>query len=106
MPEINLRWPRFTYSACGSFPKNKERIQKLKKNRRFKIYLSKRTCFQVRRKSSDKILHDKAFDIAKNPKYDQFQRGFASMVYEFFDKKTSAKRANRFVGSGIKNENI
>ena len=31
MPEINLRQPRFTYSACGSFPKNKERIQKLKK---------------------------------------------------------------------------
>ena len=30
---------------------------------------------------------DKAFDIAKNAKYDQYQRGLASMVYEFSDKK-------------------
>ena len=47
---------------------------------------------------SDKMLCDKAFNIAKNPKYDRYQRGLASMVYKFFDKKTS--------GSGIKNENI
>ena len=40
----------------------------------------------------------KAFNIAKNSKSDGYQRGIASMVYEFFDKKTS--------GSGIKNENI
>ena len=46
----------------------------------------------------DKMLRDKAFNIAKNPKYDRYQRGLASMVYKFFDKKTS--------GSGIKNENI
>ena len=44
------------------------------------------------------MLRDKAFNIAKNPKYDRYQRGLASMVYKFFDKKTS--------GSGIKNENI
>ena len=31
MSEMNLRQPRFTYSACGSFPKSKERMQKLKK---------------------------------------------------------------------------
>ena len=47
---------------------------------------------------SDKMLRDKAFNIAKNPKYDRYQRGLASMVYKFFDKKTS--------GSCIKNENI
>ena len=40
MPEIYLRQPGLTYSACGPFTKNKERIQKLKKNRRFQIYLS------------------------------------------------------------------
>ena len=51
----------------------------------------------TRRTASDKILHDKAFNIAKNPKYDGYQRTLASMVYKFFDKKTS--------GSGIKNEN-
>ena len=35
---------------------------------------------------------DKAFNIAKNPKYDRYQRGLASMVYKFFDKKTSGSR--------------
>ena len=44
--------------------------------------------------ASDKVLRDKAFNIAKNPKYDGYQRGLASMVYKFFDKKTS--------GSGIR----
>ena len=42
LPEMHLRQPAFTYSACGPFKKNKEGIQKLKKNRRFQIYLSKR----------------------------------------------------------------
>ena len=39
------------------------------------------------RTASDKILRDKAFNIAKNPKYDGYQRGLASIVYKFFDKK-------------------
>ena len=51
-----------------------------------------------RRTASDKILRDKAFDIAKNPKYDRYQRGFVSMVYKFFDKKSA--------GSGIANNDI
>ena len=41
MPEMHLRQPGFTYSACGPFTKTKERIQKLKKNGRYKIYLQK-----------------------------------------------------------------
>ena len=41
MPEMHLKQPGFAYRACGSFTKNKERIQKLKKNRRYKIYLQK-----------------------------------------------------------------
>ena len=40
----------------------------------------------TRRTASDKILHDKAFNVAKNPKYDGCQRGLASVVYEFFEK--------------------
>ena len=52
----------------------------------------------TRRTASDKILLDKAFNLAKNPKYDGYQRGLASMVYKFFDRKTS--------GSDIKNESI
>ena len=43
----------------------------------------------VRRTQSDKILRDKAFKIASYPKYDRYQRGLASMVYNFFDKKSS-----------------
>ena len=38
----------------------------------------------ARRTASDNVLRDKAFNIAKNPKYDEHQRGLASMVYKFF----------------------
>ena len=41
----------------------------------------------TRRTASDKILHDKAFNIAKNPKYDGYQRGLVSVVCMFFDKR-------------------
>ena len=40
--------------------------------------------------ASDKVLRDKAFNIAKNPKYNGYQRGLASIVYKFFDKKSSS----------------
>ena len=43
-----------------------------------------------RRTASDKVLHDKAFNIAKNPKFDEYQHGIASVVHKFFDKKSSA----------------
>ena len=39
------------------------------------------------RTASDKVLRDKTFNIAKNPKYDGYQRGLASVAYKFFDKK-------------------
>ena len=42
----------------------------------------------VKRTQSDKFLRDKAFKIASNPKYDGYQRGLASMVYKFFDKRS------------------
>ena len=43
-----------------------------------------------RRTFSDQFLRNKAFNIAKNPKYDGYQRGIASMVYKCFGKKTSS----------------
>ena len=43
----------------------------------------------AKRTQSDKVLRDKVFKIASNPKYDGYQRGTASMVYKFFDKKSS-----------------
>ena len=49
-----------------------------------------------KRTIADKVLRDKAFKIASNQKYDEYQRGLASMVYKIFDKKSS--------GSGIDND--
>ena len=49
-----------------------------------------------RRVASDKILRDKAFSIATNPKYDRYQVGIASMIYKSLDKKTYATSANKF----------
>ena len=43
-----------------------------------------------RRTAADKVLRDNAFNIAKNPKYDGHRRGFASMVYNCFAKKTES----------------
>ena len=54
--------------------------------------------YLARRAASDKIVHDKAFNIAKDPKYDGYKRGLASMVYKCFHKRS--------FGSGIKNENM
>ena len=51
-----------------------------------------------RRIFSDKVLRDKAFNIAGDPKYDGYQRGLASMVYNFFDKTS--------MGSGVANNDI
>ena len=101
MPEIHLRQPKFTYSACGPFTKNKEGIVKFKEAGDSRhIYQNKldNACFQhdmaygdvkdlTRRTASDKILSDKAFNIAKNLKYDGYQRRIASIVYKSFDKK-------------------
>ena len=43
----------------------------------------------AKRTQPDKVLRDRAFKIASDPKYDGYQRGLASMVYKFFDKKSS-----------------
>ena len=48
----------------------------------------------ARRTASGKILRDKAFNIAKNPKYDGCQRGLASMVYKIFNKKSTGSGIN------------
>ena len=108
MPDIHLKQFGFTYSACDPFPKNKEKIKKfMQKGNTNYIYKNDldKACFQhdmvygkykdlTKRTQSDKVLRDKAFEIASNPKYDGYQRGLASMVYTCFSKK-SAK------GSGI-----
>ena len=108
MPEMRLRQPQFTYSACGPFTKHEERIQKFKETGDTNyIYMNEldKACFThdaaysdskdlTKRTVADKILKNKAFDIAKDPKYDGYQRGLASMVYNLFDKKSE--------GGGVK----
>ena len=105
MPEINLRQPGFTLSACGPFSKTKERIQKFKQtgNSRY-VYKNEldKACFQhymaygdfkdlKRRTAADNVLRDKAFNIAKNPKYDEYQRGLASQFcIKFLIKRLKA----------------
>ena len=106
---MNLKQRGFTYSTCVAFTKNKKRITKLKGtgDSRY-IYQNEldKACFQhymaygdfkdLNRKTfADKLLRDKASNIVKDPKYDGYQRGLASTVYKFFDKKTS--------GSAVKN---
>ena len=103
MPEMHLKQPGFTYSACGPFTKNKDRIRKFKETGD-SIYIYRneldKACFQhdiaygdlkdlAKRTAADKVLRDKAFNIAKVPKYGGYQRELASMVYKFFDEKTS-----------------
>ena len=119
MPEMLLKQPGFTYSVCGPFTKNKERIQKFKETGDtsyiYKNELDK-ACFQhnmayggfkdlARRTYSDKVFRNKAFDIAKNPKYGGYQRRLASMVYKFFDKKSALLTDKSVSGSGIDNNN-
>ena len=53
----------------------------------------------AKRTVSGKVLRKKAFKIASNPKYDRYQKGLATMVYKFFDKKSAL-----IAGSSIKNE--
>ena len=108
IPEMHLKQLGFTYSACGLFTRNKERIEKfmLTGNPDF-IYRNEldKACFQyntacgkskdlAKRTQSDKVLRDKAFKITSNPKYDGYQRGFASAVYKFFDKKSKGNGIN------------
>ena len=50
----------------------------------------------LRRTASDKVLRDKAFNVAKKPKYDGYQRKLASLVYKCFDKQSFAMHANKF----------
>ena len=102
MPEMHLRQPQFVYSACAPFTRHTERIKKFKQtgDTRY-IYRNEldKACFQhdsayadhkdlINRTKSDKVLRDKAYNIASNPENDGYQSGLVSMVYKFFDKNS------------------
>ena len=107
MPEMHLKEPGFTYSSRGPFTENKERIEKFMQTRNTDfIYRNElyKACFQhdmaygkskdfAKRTESDKVLRDKAFKIASDPKYHGYQRGLASMASSFLIRKSN--------GSGV-----
>ena len=103
MPELHFKQAGFTYSACEPFTKNRERIQKFRETGTLKHLYNRnkleKYCFAhdaaysdskdlAKRTISDKILKERAYEIARNCKYDGYQRALASMVYKFFDEKT------------------
>ena len=97
MAEMHLN-PGSLIVLVGHLLKTRKEFKNLKKY----IYKNEldKVCFQhdmahgdfkdlKRRTYFDKVLRDKAFNIAKCPKYDGYQRGLASIVYNFFDKKSA-----------------
>ena len=98
MPELHLRKTGFTYSAWGSFTKHLKRVQKFRETGNLKhIYKNEldEVCFGhdaaysdskdfAKRTVTDKILKDRAYEIARNRKYDGYQRALESMLYRFF----------------------
>ena len=97
---MHLKQPGFTFNAGGSFTKKNKKIKKFMQtgNTDF-IYKNEldKASFQddmaygkskilAKRTQSNKVLREKAFKIASDPKYDGYQKGLASMVYKFFDK--------------------
>ena len=100
-PELDLRQPGFIYSACRPFTKRWERNQKFRGTGNLKhIYKNEldKACFALdpaysdskdlaKRTISDKILKNRAYEVARNRKYDGYQRALASMVYSFLTRK-------------------
>ena len=103
MPEMRLKQPGFTYSACGNFTKNKERIEKfmqagntyfIYRNELNKAYFQHDMAYDkskdlTKRTQTYKVFRDKTFKIASDSEYDGYQKGLVSMVYKFFDKTFS-----------------
>ena len=97
---MHLKQPGFTFNAGGSFTKKKEKIKKFMQTGNtdfiYKIELDKASFeddmgygklkILAKRTQSNKVLREKAFKIASDPKYDGYQKGLASIVYKFFDK--------------------
>ena len=118
MPEMHLKQPGFTYSACGPFTKNKAGIQKFSqtgntnyicKNGLGKAYFQHDMAYGkykdlAKRTESGKALKDKAFKITRNPNYDRYQRGLASMVYKFFNKKSAGSAVATLANKSLSNQ--
>ena len=116
MLEMDLRQSGITNSAGGPSTENKERLKKVKETEDSRyIYQNEldKACFQhdmaytgfkdlTRRTAAGKyyvlgikVLRDEAFNLAKSKKYDEYQRGLASMVYKYFDKKIQVEQLQK-----------
>ena len=98
MPELHLKQPGLTYSACGPSTKHRERIQKFRETDDLKhLHRNEldKACFAhdaansdskdlVKITISDKNLKDRAYVIARNRKYDGYHGALASIVYSLF----------------------
>ena len=107
MPEVHLKQPGFTYSACDLFTKSKEKLKGSRKQE-IQILFTKMILIKLfsafmdfgkykdwnERTQSDRVLRDKAFEIANDPKYDSYQSWLAWMLYKFFDKTSTGSGAN------------
>ena len=118
MPEMHLKQPGSTYSACGTFTKNKERIKKFMPTGNtdyiYKNNIDKGCCQHdmacgkykdlSKRTESDKVLSNRVFEISSNAKYYGYQRGLTPMVYELFDKKSAGSGVNVMPNQQLSNE--
>ena len=103
MPELRLKQPGFTYSACEPFTKHRERIQKFRETGNLKhLYRNEldKACFAhdatysdskdlAKRTISDKSLKDRAYEIVRNRGYDRYQRALAG---SFLIKKQDGEK--------------
>ena len=104
MSKVHLRQLGFTYNVSVLFTRHCERIPKFRKTgnlkHNYKNELDKARFVHdnaysdskdlAKRTILDKVLKEKAYEIAINPKYDRYQRGLASMLHNFFNKKTAS----------------
>ena len=105
MPKLHLKQPGFTYSACGSFTKHHESIQKFRKtgdlkslyrNELDKAFFAHDAAYSdskdlAQKTISDKVLKDKVYETPRNCRCDGYQRALASVIYKFFDNKTRSR---------------
>ena len=109
MPEMHLWDPKVKkYSACGPFTRHQKRIDMFIKDGRLIHILKKRlnaACFQhdsacakykdrLNRKQSDIVLKNKTLKIATDPRFNGYQGGLASMIYNFFNERTKGSGIN------------
>ena len=115
---MHLKQPGFTYSACGPFTKKTKKELKRLCRQEIQILVTEMSLIKLalstiwprvnqriqQRTQLDKVLRDKAFKIGSHSKYDGHQRGLVSMVYKFFDKKSSGCRVDAEPNYQLANE--